>query len=200
MASILETPRRNQDAPKSQLHGTSTQGSMRERICHPLSSFSGGTFCTVTLSELGPRSSRSPTCPVLAERVPKHLGRTSHLRGGIHRLPTRLGARKHRGGQRRGPRAERTHRCSWRGGPCGRSRSSVLGRLAPPYCPSVSQARGPCVSRGEGRADTGSFTPILRWGENRELLVYFITSGTDQFPQAIAASKTAEACSQAPVC
>lgn len=108
------------------------------------------------------------------------------------------GEKAQRGAVTRTP--SRARRCSWRGGPCGRSRSSVLSRLAPPYCPSVSQARGPCVSRGEGRADTESFAPILRWGENRELLVYFITSGTDQFPQAIAASKTAEACSQAPVC
>lgn len=135
MASILETPRRNQDAPKSRLHGTSTQGSMRERICHPLSSFSGGTFCTVTLSELGPRSSRSPTCPVLAERAPKHLGRTSHLRGGIHRLPTRLGARKHRGGQRRGPRAERAA-AAGEGGPVVArgplSSAALLPLTAPP--------------------------------------------------------------------
>lgn len=75
------------------------------------------------------------------------------------------------------------------------SSAALLPLTAPP-----SPRHGARVSRGEGRADTGAFTPILRWGENRELLVYFITSGTDQFPQAIAASKTAEACSQAPVC
>lgn len=138
----------------------------------------------MALSESGPRSARCHAAPPVLS-----------WHGGCRNTWDKRAA--HKAGDKKAQRGPATRppsrKCcrSWRGGPCGRSLPSVLGSLPPgvrappcsPLLPPPSPTHGARVSRGEGRANTGSFAPILRWDENRELLVYFVTSETDQLAQ-----------------